>query len=852
MREAELFVSGPSLSLTGKQSAFLHMAASRGPWRRKLRDHRQCVLTELLQTERDYLQALQMCAQVYLNDASRSRSLDIDAATLFGNMDAVIAVSSRLLRALEEELVKPESAQLIGTCFARAAEQLKEVYGHYCRNHDDVSGLWMKYMENPRAAQFLQAGVVRMQEETNCFDLPSVLIRPVQRILKYPLLIHELHKAPVCPPLQSTEDGHPDKAMLAEAMAKMADVATSINECKRRKDLVCKYRKEPGDSTLSRRLAKLNLHSVMKKSSRFGVRLSSTLGLTSVEKDESFERAEREFRVLEKALRLFLKNLAVFCDQVKQMVHVSLQVSEDLVRFYHDRAGLPEVECYRAVQHTICAQHWHQFASSVQRDVEGVLQQLLQLFVGPSKLISKRQHKLLDYAASKGRLERNRDFTRHKALLEEQQLARNTYGALNGQLLEELPQLCSIARQVLHAAVQELLGARKRFIGRTAHELLALLELPTMLGAKGGTVLDLFRIRHNLVLDSLAQQPSESCLFRALLAEDLPSRGPPRLPAPLAPATQGPQREAQRVFVQSSYPVERVYAAVEDYASADILDLSLRAGDIVGVVKMQDPMGNADRWFVDNGAVKGFVAARFLRPLHQAPVEPPPPYSATDPLLPCTEPRKACPEGEISPPRALKGTCQPPGATATVLPTSPAASADSKPNSLPPTAPTMLQVQVSQVTAVPGAALSSSGTAHLPVIPATPLAEKAGGVTSYNYTYAAEGHPYEEIPEAEGPSIGSPIREVAGPRYANLEFDPLASRDDKQGGGEAPPTVNEYYYALYPFSATGPHQLSVAQGQVLLVVHQCDLHANPEWWFVQDRHGNGGYVPGNYLSRYRL
>lgn len=814
--------------------------------RRKLRDHRQCVLTELLQTERDYLQALQICAQVYLSDASRSRmqSLDIDAATLFGNMDEVIAVSSRLLGALEEELVKPESAQLVGACFVKAAEELKEAYGHYCRNHDDVSGLWMKCMENPRAAQFLQAGVARMQQESNCFDLPSVLIRPVQRILKYPLLIHELDK--------STEAGHPDKPMLARAMAEMSDVATSINECKRRKDLVCKYRTEPGDSTLSRRLAKLNLHSVLKKSSRFGVRLSSTLGLTSVEKDESFEQAEREFRVLEKALRLFLKNLALFCDQVKHVVHESLQLSEDLVRFYHDRAGLPEVERYRAVQHAVCSQHWQQFASSVERDVEGVLKQLLQLFVGPSKLISKRQHKLLDYAASKGRLERNRDFTRHKALSEEQQLAKNTYEALNAQLLEELPQLCSIARQVLHATVQELLRARKLFIGRTTRELLALMELPAMLGAKGGNVLDLFRIKHTLVLDSLAQQPGESNLFRALQAE-VPARGTPRLPAPpLAPAVanQGPQREAQRVFVQSSYPVERVYVAVEDYASADILDLSLRTGDVVGVVKQQDPMGNAERWFVDNGAVKGFVAARFLRPLHQAPVDPPPPYSATDPLLPSPkEQRKSCMLGEISPPRMLQGTCQPP-ASATVLPR-PAASMDSQPAPLPP-APTVLQVQVSQVAAVPGAALPPGDTAQLPVVPAVPSAGSAGkaAVTSYNYTFAAERHPYEEIPEEQGPSIGSPVQE--GPRYANLEFDPLGTAQDDKPEGEAPPAVNEYYYALYPFSATGPHQLSVAQGQVLLVVHQSDLHANPEWWFVQDRHGNGGYVPGNYLSRYQL
>lgn len=39
--------------------------------------------------------------------------------------------------------------------------------------------------------------------------------------------------------------------------------------------------------------------------------------MSSQEKDEEFEKAEREFRILEKALKLFLKNLAIFCDQAK-------------------------------------------------------------------------------------------------------------------------------------------------------------------------------------------------------------------------------------------------------------------------------------------------------------------------------------------------------------------------------------------------------------------------------------------------------------------------------------------------------------------------------------------------------
>ncbi len=45
--------------------------------------------------------------------------------------------------------------------------------------------------------------------------------------------------------------------------------------------LVLKYRKD-ADQTIGDRLSKLNLHSMRKKSSRFGYRLSTTIGITQL------------------------------------------------------------------------------------------------------------------------------------------------------------------------------------------------------------------------------------------------------------------------------------------------------------------------------------------------------------------------------------------------------------------------------------------------------------------------------------------------------------------------------------------------------------------------------------------
>ena len=51
-----------------------------------------------------------------------------------------------------------------------------------------------QYREVPEACQYFAAKVEEMRRRTNIFDVEAMLIKPVQRILKYPLLLHELIK----------------------------------------------------------------------------------------------------------------------------------------------------------------------------------------------------------------------------------------------------------------------------------------------------------------------------------------------------------------------------------------------------------------------------------------------------------------------------------------------------------------------------------------------------------------------------------------------------------------------------------------------------------------------------------
>ena len=68
------------------------------------------------------------------------------------------------------------------------------------------------------------------RRETQAWDLQSLIIKPVQRILKYPLLLDKL--------VESTTDlKHPDYKTVRSARQLVGQVAQDINEVKRRKDL---------------------------------------------------------------------------------------------------------------------------------------------------------------------------------------------------------------------------------------------------------------------------------------------------------------------------------------------------------------------------------------------------------------------------------------------------------------------------------------------------------------------------------------------------------------------------------------------------------------------------------------
>ena len=62
-----------------------------------------------------------------------------------------------------------------------------------------------------------------------------------------------------------------------------------------------------------------------------------------------------------------------------------------------------------------------------------------------------------------------------------------------------------------------------------------------------------------------------------------------------------PQTDEQRSGLLTRYTPEKLFRVERNFNAAQDLDMSVMEGDLVGVIKQQDPMGSNNRWLIDNG-----------------------------------------------------------------------------------------------------------------------------------------------------------------------------------------------------------------------------------------------------------
>ncbi|KJE88686.1 hypothetical protein CAOG_00292 [Capsaspora owczarzaki ATCC 30864] len=464
-------------------------------------DKREMILRELVATEESYIADLNMIYTSYVLPMSEAELPGIDLDTLFGNVVEVADVNERLLGMLkvQQSLVDPTQMR-IGECFVDVGKDFKSVYGIFCRNHDDSAALTIALEQDPTspAGQLLKQCHDQLRlKSTGLCDLSSLLIKPIQRILKYPLLLTELVKA--------TSPSHPDADSIQRAVTLTKEIAADINELKRRKDLVQKYispnrrqtvynppRKaaaaETEDSeqdavagpTLAPafdpgrgKIERLNWHSISKKTTRMKQGILQFTGQASQTIDEKFVLEEKRFKRLQKSVQSLLRCIQSHVQACKDASTAQTTVSQHIKEFYWtDSFQRAEINMYQHAHLMIDREALDFYLRMLQRRVIAPLEVLLSHFQNPASLIQKRYHKLLDFDNSTSKMRSMKDIEVTESIVTAHNFTKNTYLALNDQLLEELPRFWKLAQSLLHTVISTLISSHDQYYSKTVELLL--------------------------------------------------------------------------------------------------------------------------------------------------------------------------------------------------------------------------------------------------------------------------------------------------------------------------------------------------------------------------------------------
>ncbi|XP_074084864.1 rho guanine nucleotide exchange factor 38 isoform X2 [Macrotis lagotis] len=562
---------------------------------------RSNIIKELIQTEKDYLNDLELCIREVVQPLKNKQIDRFDADGLFSNIQSVHQISAKLLSLLEEATTDVEPAmQVIGGVFLQIKSPLEDIYKIYCYHHDEAHTMLECYEKDEELKQHMRHCIQSLKGKPNLLDMGSLLIKPVQRVMKYPLLLCELRN--------STPPSHPDYRELEDALAAVKDINVNINELKRRKDLVLKYKKNDEDESLKDKFSKLNIHSISKKSKRVTNHLKILTRGESQVKDSTFNREEKLFRHLEKTVRNCVKNISFCLQHIQDAMPLAAQTVTDLhVISYDTDAKGSDYSATLNKSPNPCedfvssSNPWINESYSVahlHRLVLTPLSALQSLFPGPQKLIQKRYDKLLDY---NGYLQRSAG--------DDSDLARKDYEALNAQLVEELQVFNQAGRRVL-------LNCLYCFI-TLLRDLMIMALKPYSTGMPLSLLPASISEAQNRVIEEVhslnfVKDNSATFIERKLSFEK-------KKPVPTL-SEMPRQTENHRSQLLTSYSLEALYQAKRRCNATQEHDIDLLEGDLVAAMEQKDPLGSTSRWLVDTGIAKGYVYSSFLKPYNPAKV----------------------------------------------------------------------------------------------------------------------------------------------------------------------------------------------------------------------------------------
>ncbi|CAH1756504.1 8066_t:CDS:10 [Entrophospora sp. SA101] len=180
----------------------------------KQEQKRQEAIYELITTERSYLRDLQMIIQVFygpLQQRQQNFSLtDQELSTIFSNIQDILICNTEILSDMEQR--------------QNEQEFLVECIGDVMLNHSDNLKCYVEYC----------GGQLKGNPQCGALGLSSFLLKPMQRITRYPLLLRQI--------LHYTTNDHPDHQNMMKTLQNAEMILEETNEAAREQENDSKLR----------------------------------------------------------------------------------------------------------------------------------------------------------------------------------------------------------------------------------------------------------------------------------------------------------------------------------------------------------------------------------------------------------------------------------------------------------------------------------------------------------------------------------------------------------------------------------------------------------------------------------
>ncbi|CAD5116875.1 DgyrCDS5715 [Dimorphilus gyrociliatus] len=191
-----------------------HQKKKLAPFDLSMTSYIQNISSEIVRTEETFANDLKQIIDAYLIPLRSTCDLSNELTdSMFCNIEELYDFSQSLLAEMKDVISEPAE---LADIFVRRCQEFDDIYFPYCSNFQRASAAWNRCLCNPTHNRTLMSLKV---QHGHTFNLHDYLLKPVQRILKYPLLLSNMSQ-------KADEDLKP--RIMAAHLA-MQNVAAKLN-----------------------------------------------------------------------------------------------------------------------------------------------------------------------------------------------------------------------------------------------------------------------------------------------------------------------------------------------------------------------------------------------------------------------------------------------------------------------------------------------------------------------------------------------------------------------------------------------------------------------------------------------